>query len=100
MAKLSTTVLAAHAALSELQLICTTPADKDRCDRVLRGMVALDEEQAAVKSEIGNLIDTLDTGYSTYEVIEDLKSLIKRWDRESRAAVKARERKSKTKEPG
>jgi hypothetical protein len=81
----------AEKALGELELSCTTHADKNRCAQVRRAMVALDEEQMAAKGAVANLLDSLDTGYTVPEVIEDLKVLVKRWDRESLAAAKAAE---------
>jgi hypothetical protein len=90
MANRFTVVMAAEAALAKL---ATSPADKKRCDAVRRGMVALDEEQMATKETIANLIDSLEVGYSVPEVIEDLRDLVKKWDRESRAALRKREAK-------
>jgi hypothetical protein len=78
----------AETTLGEIELSCTTHADKNRCAKVRRAMVALDEEQMSAKSAVANLIDSLDVGYSVPEVIEDLRDLVKRWDRESRAAAK------------
>jgi hypothetical protein len=91
MANRFTVVMAAEAALTELG--ATSKEAKDRCAVVLRGMVALDEEQMATKETIANLIDSLEVGYSVPEVIEDLKGLVKKWDRESRAALRKREAK-------
>jgi hypothetical protein len=79
----------AETALGELELSCTTHADKNRCAQVRRAMVALDEEQMAAKGAVANLLDSLDCGYTVPEVIEDLKALVKRWDSESLAAAKA-----------
>jgi hypothetical protein len=91
MANRFTVVAAAESALAELGE--TSPVVKKRCDVIRRGMVALDEEQMATKETIANLIDSLQVGYSAYEVIQDLRSLVKRWDRESRAVLRKREAK-------
>jgi len=75
----------AERALGELELGVTANADRLRCDRVRQGMRALDDEQCSVKEQVANLLDTLETGYTVPEVIEDLRELVKRWDREQRA---------------
>ena len=79
----------AEKALGELELSCTTLADKSRCAKVRRAMLAFDEEQARAKGAVADLLAALDTGYTVPEVIEDLRDLVKRWDRESLAAAKA-----------
>jgi hypothetical protein len=87
MADRFTIVKAAEKALRELDLGCLTQADKLRCDKVRRGMMALDTEQCDIKNAIARLVDALGTGYSASEVIEDLKTLVARWDNESKRGV-------------
>jgi DNA-binding transcriptional regulator YbjK len=95
-------VRAGESELAELEQAATTKAEKARWAKIRGAMRALDEEQMIVKEAIANLIDTLETGYSRHEVIEDLKTMIDQWDRESRALAQAvakeKERQEKAKE--
>ncbi len=81
-------VAKAETALRELDLSTTTQADKKRLALCWAGLRALDDEQCDIKGAVSNLLDSLETGYSVTEVIEDLRVLVKRWDRESKAAIR------------
>lgn len=83
----------AEAALAALDLSVTTKADKLRVQQVRDAMRALDDEQCDTKETIVNLLGSLETGYSETEVLEDLRDLVKRWDKEARAWRKASGRK-------
>lgn len=69
----------AERALGELSLSVTTFADKKRIDLIQTGMRALDDEQANVKATIDGLLESIATGYSETEVLEDLRDLSKKW---------------------
>jgi hypothetical protein len=74
-------VARAEVALRELDLSVTTQADKVRIDRIRQGMRALDDEQCQTKDTVANLIDSLVSGYTEPEVIEDLRELVTSWDK-------------------
>lgn len=73
-------VAKAEEALKAIELCITTDAGRRRLSQVWSGMRALDEEQCAIRCQIANLIDSLDTGYSAPEVIEDLREIVRGWD--------------------
>ncbi|HKY40730.1 MAG TPA: hypothetical protein VJN18_32570 [Polyangiaceae bacterium] len=83
----------AEAALAALDLSVTTKADKLRVQQVRDAMRALDDEQCGTKETVASLVDSLDTGYTGPEVLEDLRDLVKKWDKEAREWSRAKTRK-------
>lgn len=80
----------AENALRELELGVSSAADRKRCAFVAQGMHTLDREQCDIKNAIASLLDSLETGYTVPEVIEDLRGMVKRWDQEQASRPAAR----------
>ena len=83
-------VLRGEKAIGELDLSVTTHADKARVSATRAAMVTLDVELANTKGAIAGLLYSLDVGYTAPEVIEDLRTMVKRWDTEAQARNRKR----------
>jgi hypothetical protein len=79
----------AEVALKALELGVTTRVGTERIALVWSGLRALDDEQCAIKDRITELLDSLDTGYTVPEVIEDLRELVKAWEAAAKSTKRA-----------